>query len=81
MLVSDGELHGFTDTLYKQIRMYYVNDGIYGCFFDCLLYPGWFVPSHFKVIYNMISTENLDIAFDIAWQIGKMIFLIDNNYD
>ncbi|XP_076105710.1 ornithine decarboxylase-like [Mytilus galloprovincialis] len=46
--VSDGELHGFTDTLYKQIRMYYVNDGIYGCFFDCLLYPGWFVPSHFK---------------------------------
>ncbi|CAG2196550.1 E4.1.1.17 [Mytilus edulis] len=47
-ITADGELHGYTDTLDKQIRMYYVNDGIYGCFFDCLLYPGWFVPSHFK---------------------------------
>ncbi|CAC5405947.1 E4.1.1.17 [Mytilus coruscus] len=46
--VSDGELHGYTDTLYRKIRMYYINDGIYGCFFDCLLYPGWFIPSHFK---------------------------------
>ncbi|XP_063448000.1 ornithine decarboxylase-like [Mytilus trossulus] len=32
----------------EPVRVYYVNDGIYGCFLLCLTDPGCFVPSHFK---------------------------------
>ncbi|XP_076107548.1 ornithine decarboxylase-like isoform X2 [Mytilus galloprovincialis] len=56
----------------KPVRMYVINDGIYGCFFECFIDPRCYVPSHFKSIdkelYNSTiwgpTCDALDLIID-----------------
>ncbi|XP_052077878.1 ornithine decarboxylase-like [Mytilus californianus] len=56
----------------EPVRMYIINDGIYGCFFACFVDPRCYVPSHFKSIdeelYNSTiwgpTCDALDLIID-----------------
>ncbi|XP_063417051.1 ornithine decarboxylase-like [Mytilus trossulus] len=54
----------------EHLRMYYVNEGIFGSFLTCLIDPGCNVPSHFKdnheeVLYNSTIWGPTSTAVDL----------------
>ncbi|XP_052074504.1 ornithine decarboxylase-like isoform X1 [Mytilus californianus] len=69
--LTKGGLHDHPTAQNENLRMYYVNEGIYGSFLTCMTDPGCYVPSHFKdsheeVLYNSIIWGPTCAAVDLV---------------